>query len=169
MPHAAQLDVMLQQLCDARQDAAVCIVFGDWQLGRYQGRAFVFPSLPAPAEDFCVQWNGETELELPELGGTLHFEPTIGTGVSLEKLQQATVSVRPRRGAEKIRMDSKRPTRTLKNLLQEQGIPPWRRDTLPLLCCGDMLVAVPGVGVGCDYQAGQEEAGVNLEWRLRHG
>lgn len=164
MPHAVQLDVMLQQLCDARQDAAVQLSFGHWQLRRYQGRAYAFLALPEPVAEFCMQWNGETELELPELGGTLHFEPAVGRGLSLEKLRQASVTVRLRRGAEKIRPDSNRPTRTLKNLLQELDIPPWQRDRLPLLFCGEVLAAVPGIGVECEYQAAQEEAGVVLQW-----
>ena len=169
MPQAVQLDEMLLQLCDARQGAAVQIVFGDWQLRRYRDRAYAFPVLPEPAAEFCAQWRGESVLELSELGGTLHFDPAVGHGLSLEKLQQAAVIVRLRQGAEKIRPDCKRPTRTLKNLLQEQGIPPWQRDRLPLLFCGGTLVAVPGIGVACEYQAAQDEAGVVLRWSAASG
>lgn len=166
MPQAVQLDCMLQQLCGARQGAAVQISFGNWQLRRYRGRAYAFPALPEPDVEFCAQWLGEVALELPELGGTLHFEPAIGCGLSLEKLQQTTVTVRLRHGAERIRLDDKRPTRPLKNLLQEQGIPPWQRDRLPLLFCDETLVAIPGIGVECTYQAMQEEAGVVLRWSV---
>ncbi len=164
MPQAVQLDEMLQQLCDARQGAAVQLNFGKWQIRRYQGRVYAFPALPEPDAEFCAQWLGEVALELPELGGTLYFEPVIGHGLSLEKLQQATVTVRLRHGAERIRLDDKRPTRTLKNLLQEQGIPPWQRDRLPLLFCDKTLVAIPRIGVECAYQAAPEESGVVLRW-----
>jgi tRNA(Ile)-lysidine synthase len=164
MPQAVQLDDMLQQLCGARQGAAVQISFGTWQLRRYQGKVYAFPALPEPDAEFRAQWCGEVALAFPELGGTLHFEPAIGLGLSLQKLQQAAITVRLRRGAERIRPDSKRPTRTLKNLLQEQGIPPWQRDRLPLLYRDETLVAVPGIGVECAYQAEQEEAGVVLKW-----
>ena len=94
----------------------------------------------------------------------MHFEPAIGCCLSLEKLQQANVTVRLRHGAERIRLDSKCPTRTLKNLLQEYRIPPWQRDRLPLLFCDKILVAIPGIGVACAYQANNEEAGVVLRW-----
>ena len=219
MPQAVQLDEMLQQLCGAKENAAVQLDFGNWQLRRYSGRAYAFPALPEPAASFRAQWLGEVELELPELGGTLHFEPAVGHGLSLEKLQQASadvkfaqrdlapapppslrsprlrdnqrlgcgvwqlsrmascltqrdgervtgmpVTVRLRHGAEKIRPDCKRPTRTLKNLLQERGIPPWQRDRLPLLFCGETLVAVPGIAVDCAYQAARDEAGAVLSW-----
>jgi tRNA(Ile)-lysidine synthase len=54
----------------------------------------------------------------------------------------------------------------LKNLLQEQGIPPWQRDRLPLLFCGETLIAIPGIGVDCAYQVESDEAGVVLRWSV---
>ena len=162
LPDHTRLEEMLRQLCHARSDAAVRIIFGGWELRRYHGRVYVFPALPEPDAKFCAQWHGEATLELPEPGGTLHFEPCTGQGLSLKKLQHGGVSVRLRRGAERIRLDNKRPTRTLKNLLQEQCIPPWQRDTLPLLFCGDDLVCVVGVAVAAGYQAAKGEMGVSV-------
>jgi tRNA(Ile)-lysidine synthase len=164
MPDSASLDEMLRQLCVARSDAAVCISFGGWQVRSYQGRVYACPELPQPDADFCMCWRGEDKLDLPELGGVLHFVSCVGEGLSLEKLRQAVVSVRLRRGAERIRPDSKRATRTLKNLLQEYAIPPWQRAILPLLFCGDELVCVPGVAVAAEYQAQAGENGVLIKW-----
>ncbi len=164
IPDSTRLEEMLRQLCHARSDAAVCITFGDWQVRCYRGKVYAFPMLPEPDTEFCAPWRGETTLALPELGGILHFEACMGYGLSLKKLQQATVTVRLRRGAEHIRPDNKRPTRTLKNLLQEHDIPPWQRDTLPLLFCDEMLVAIPGIGVEYTYQAAPEEEGRVLKW-----
>ena len=57
-----------------------------------------------------------------------------------------------------------RPTRTLKNLLQEQHVPPWLRDRLPLLYCGEELVCVLGVAIAAEFQAGEHEAGVQMSF-----
>ncbi len=165
IPDSTRLEEMLRQLCHARSDAAVRITFGDWQVRCYRGKVYAFPMLPEPDTEFCAPWRGEAALALPELGGTLHFEACMGYGLSLKKLQQATVTVRLRRGAEHIRPDNKRPTRTLKNLLQEHGIPPWQRDTLPLLFCGGELVCVPGVAIDHAYRTQPDEAGVMVNWR----
>ena len=164
MPQAVQLDGMLQQLCDARQSATIKITFGHWQLGRFKGNVYIFPALPEPDEKFFVEWQGEASIDLPELGGTLYFEPVIGQGLSLKKLQGERVTVRLRRGAERIRIDAKRPTRSLKNLLQEQELPPWQRERLPLLFCGETLIAIPGVGVESAYQSKPEETALILRW-----
>ena len=165
-PHAVQLDEMMQQLLDARQGAVVKFTLGHWQLSRYQGMIHAFQVLPELDEKFRIVYQGEASIDLPMLGGILHFNRVSGYGLSYKKLQQSLVTVRLRCGAERIRLDDKRPTRTLKNLLQERNIPPWQRDRLPLLFFDEVLVCVPGIGEECSYQAVDCEEGVVLEWEV---
>ena len=72
--------------------------------------------------------------------------------------------MRLRGGGERFRIAAVRPRRTLKNLFQEAGIPPWERERLPLVYCGATLVWVPGLGVSADWQAGPGGEGVLPEW-----
>ena len=57
------------------------------------------------------------------------------------------------------------------NVLMEEwsgpfgGVPPWERDRLPLIVCGDDLVWVPGLGVDVRYRAAKNRRGVLPEWR----
>jgi tRNA(Ile)-lysidine synthase len=164
MPQVVQLDDMLQQLCNARQDAAVCIGYGggDWQVRRYRGRVHV---LRAPGDfdrNLVLPWHGETGLDWPALNTRLRFDPAQASGISLEKLQRAPVTLSLRHGGEALRPHPNAATRTLKNLLQEHPVPPWQRDRLPLLYCGEELVCVPGVAIAAEYQAAAGEAGVQL-------
>ena len=162
MPQTSQLDDMLQQLCNARQDAAVCVGYDEWQVRRYQGRVYV---LRAPGDfdrNLVLPWQGESELAWPALNTRLRFDTAPASGISLEKLQHAPVTLRLRHGGETLRPYPNAATRTLKNLLQEHHIPPWQRDRLPLLYCGEELVCVPGVAIAAEYQAAAEEAGVLL-------
>ena len=46
------------------------------------------------------------------------------------------VTVRTRRGEETLRPDAARPARSLRDLFQAQGVPPWRRAGWPLVYCG---------------------------------
>ena len=75
------------------------------------------------------------------------------------------LTLRLRQGGEKLKPGCDRQRKTLKNLLQESGTPPWQRTRLPLLYCNDILVAVPGVGIACGYQAESDEVGLYLRWR----
>ncbi|HXU94776.1 MAG TPA: tRNA lysidine(34) synthetase TilS [Gallionella sp.] len=162
MPQAVQLDDMLKQLCDARRDAAVCVNFGNWQLRRFQGRAYAMPALVDFDRDLELPWNGEAELDWPALSGRLKLEQVHGAGISLAKLQRAPVMLHLRSGGETLRPHAHATTRTLKNLLQEHEVPPWQRERLPLLYCGDQLVCVAGVAIAAEYQASPQEGGLKL-------
>ena len=163
MPDSTLLAEILRQLGTARLDSQVCIAWQGWQIRRYRQHVYILPTL-APCIDFNVTWRGETEISLPQPHGMLHFESAMGQGISLKKLKSSTMEIRPRRGGEKMRPDAARPQRTLKNLLQEQGVLPWQRDVLPLFFYEDELVYVPGVSIACAYQALPDEPGMLVRW-----
>jgi tRNA(Ile)-lysidine synthase len=98
-------------------------------------------------------------------GGELRLRPARGRGIDAARLERSRVTLRARAGGERLQLDARRPRRTLKNLFQEAGIPPWRRERLPLLYCGDELVWVPGLGVAAGWQAARGVRGVVPEWR----
>jgi len=194
MPQAVQLDDMLQQLCNARQDAAVCIEYGGcdtllrssrlreqspaahpapedsvppcqgggWQVRRYQGKVYALQALGEFDGSLALPWQGEAGLDWPALNTHLVFTRTLGQGICLAKLQRAPVTLRLRQGGETLRPHPKAATRTLKNLLQEQHIPPWQRDRWPLLYCGNTLICVPGVAIAAEYLANADDAGVSV-------
>ncbi|MBI4938284.1 MAG: tRNA lysidine(34) synthetase TilS [Nitrosomonadales bacterium] len=160
MPQAVQLDEMLRQVYGARADGAVCVEFGGWQLRRYQGGAYAMPAPNEAAPGLKVVWSGETQLEWPALGSTVFFSRAAGEGISLERLSGAPVTLRLRGGGETLRPGRAAATRSLKKLLQQHHIPPWRRERLPLLYCGETLASVVGVAVAADYQAQRDEPGL---------
>ena len=160
MPQASRLDEMLRQLCEAREDGMMCVEFGGWQLRRYQGRVYAMPAPGDISHDLVVAWAGETELEWPALNSTLLFSHATGEGVSLERLSSAQVTLRLRSGGETLRPSHAAATRSLTKLLQQHHVPPWRRERLPLLYCGETLASVVGVAIAAGYQARQGEAGV---------
>jgi tRNA(Ile)-lysidine synthase len=178
MPSAGRLENLLQQLCSARDDAQVRIALGDALIRRYRGEVHIEPSAtcprvigsrespegkkktPVPRPELALIWTLQDELQLPDSGGRLVFERTMGQGLSLARLTAAPVTIRLRQGGERLRPDCFRPTRSLKNLLQEAGMPPWQRQRLPLLFSGEKLAFVPGIGVDCECQAKEDEPGV---------
>jgi tRNA(Ile)-lysidine synthase len=94
----------------------------------------------------------------------LEFAPVRGAGLAAAALAQAPVVVRPRAGGERIRLAGDRPRQTLKRLLQGAGVPPWQRDALPLVFCGEALAAVPGIGVDATFQAVAGAPGFEIRW-----
>jgi tRNA(Ile)-lysidine synthase len=98
-------------------------------------------------------------------GGELRLRPARGRGIDAARLERSRLTLRARSGGERLQLDARRPRRTLKNLFQEAGVPPWRRERLPLLYCDDQLVWVPELGVAAGWQAARGARGVVPEWR----
>jgi len=161
---AARLAELLRQLQESRVDAQTSIAAGKRKFLRYRDCLYLRPAASALPRDMSEVWNGENALPLLALGGVLKFKPEEGRGLSVARLRTEPVTVRLRQGGERLRLDHRRPRRTLKNLFQERGVPPWRRDRLPLVYCGEKLVSVPGIGDACEFRAEPGEAGLIVAW-----
>ena len=159
-PSQTRLSEMLRQLVQAADDAKVSIGHAGREIGIHRGRIRVHAVPPAP---YVRLWHGEPELHLP--GGTLAFDRVRGTGLCVEKLLQAPVTLRSRAGGERMQLAANRPHHAVKKLLQQAGLPQWEREALPLLWCGDELAAIPGIGVTVAFQAVRDAAGWELAWR----
>jgi tRNA(Ile)-lysidine synthase len=160
MPTSEHLDEVLQQLLNAKQDANISIVLQHLTLKRYQNRAYLSPH--QHPQVFDLVWNGESELTLPN-GGQLVFKQVIGAGLAL-KFGMTKLRITLRAGGERFKPNALRPTRTLKHLLQEANIPPWRRESMPLVYWQDTLAYVPEIGIAHELQAIGQEPGIEITW-----
>ena len=167
MPDARRLDEALRQALTAKRDARVCIELGTQALRRHAGVLHVVPLGPSLPADFSRPWREERRLAVPELHATLEMRRRRGAGIALAALLAKPVTLRMRRGGEKLQPDTARPRRPVKDLFQERGVPPWRRDRLPFLWSGNRLVWVAGLGVDCAFHAGTGEMGVMPIWLER--
>ena len=93
-------------------------------------------------------------------GGELRFRRVQGQGIDRSRLKDKVLQVRLRSGGERLQPDARRPSRTLKNLFQEAGVPPWERERLPLLFCGSELVWAPGLGVDAKFLSAGRATGI---------
>ncbi|REG58924.1 tRNA(Ile)-lysidine synthase [Paraburkholderia sp. BL6669N2] len=120
-----------------------------------------------------LAWQGESIWRLPQWRGTFVFaDAAVGDAdatIPVSVLQRAVLSARPRSGGERMRTSDApgAPSRTLKNLFQERGIPAWKRD-VPLLYIGDELLFVPGLGINratLPQPIDEAESRVRIVWR----
>ena len=170
MPTEPRLAEMARQLWEAREDARVRVDHGGVAIVRHRGEARIERGLPPPIhsgqpQGWIVPWKREAELELGAERGTVRFEPAVGEGIDAA-LAGGDWCFRARVGGETIRLAADRPTRTLKNLLQERDVPIWQRDNLPLLFHGERLVWVPGVGIAAEYACPEGGPGLSPSWRV---
>jgi len=158
-PTEARLADMLRQLRSASADARTRVAHDGAEIGCYRGRVVVHAPTAGP---FTVDWDGAPEVHLP--GGILAFESADGEGIASAKLALAHVTIRSREGGERIRLAANRPRHAVKKLLQRAKLTVWQREALPLVWCGDVLAAIPGVGVDIAFQAAAGENGWRLTW-----
>jgi tRNA(Ile)-lysidine synthase len=161
---AARTTELLRQLVESPADARFSFAVPGWTFLRYREKLYLRRASAALERNLCEIWDGGNALPMLSLGGVLKFKPEEGRGLSLAKLRAGRVTVRLRQGGERLRLDTRRPRRTLKNLFQERSVPPWHRDRLPLVFCGDQLVSVPGIGDAFEFRAVPGEAGLIVTW-----
>lgn len=160
------LEQLRQQILFAADDAEPLVQIGDWNAERYRDAMYLYrrQQLDVPPAVTLV-WQGEAEIAVPEWGGRLLFSPGYGLqAVSAKQLQSAPIQLRPRLGGERLRPAAKAANRQLKHLLQEAGIPPWRRRFLPLIWQKECLIAVPALAVAAEFQASDTADGVEIIW-----
>ncbi len=142
MPTLLQLEQFFQSMIHAKKDANPSWHFGDFVARRYDGALYLLHQSQLQFPTKTVPWQRFPEpLVLPERCQQLH-----ATLLSeLPSFRQA--EIRFRQGGERLYWRGK--TRVLKKLLQDWSIPPWQRDSLPLLFIDGELVAVADRAV-CD-------------------
>jgi tRNA(Ile)-lysidine synthase len=157
-PSEAKLVEMLKQL--GSRGARTAVGHDGAELRVYRGKVSITKKSDAKFD--ALEWTGQPSLKIPSLGGELRFRKARGKGIALE---HKPLEVRLRSGGERLQPDPRRPRRTLKNLFQEAGIPPWERERIPMLFSGDDLVWVPGLGIDARFQAVVGADGLMPEWR----
>lgn len=162
IPDTRQLRHILHDALTAAGDRQPCIHWPGGEVRRYRDTLYAMsPLVPHDAQQTFL-WQPDAAayppLELPGLG-ILRLRKTVGAGLRSELLDGATLTVRFRQGGERFQPVGRLHRQELKKLLQEAGIPPWRRERLPLLYWEDALLAVVGLGIAADYAAGPGEAG----------
>ena len=125
---AAQLEVL-----GARADADPLLIWPGGEFRRYRDAFYASVPLPAVPVDFSAAWDGCAALALPETYGSLHAEQPLPMQVCFAP------------GGERIKPAGDAHTRTLRQLAQQAGVPPWLRRRLPLVFVENKLVSVAGI------------------------
>lgn len=132
-----------------------CLIF------RHDGELFAVRKGFANAPDPTSFGATDRSVEMGPGNGRLFISPLSGDVIS-KRLQYFTV--RYRTGGEALKLPG-RPTKSLKDLLHEAGVPPWQRQLLPLIYAEKELIYVPGIGVAESHQAEPGDLGLYIQWQ----
>lgn len=160
MPSRDGLERIWQEVALAREDASPSFRLGEYEVRRYQSQLWWVKSVDGQSETVISWLEWKTPLTLPAGLGSVQL---ISAGDLRLPQADEVVSIRFKAPG-LLHIVGRNGGRKLKKIWQEQGIPPWRRDTTPLLFYGETLIAAAGVFVTREGAA-EDEEGVSLVWR----
>jgi tRNA(Ile)-lysidine synthase len=138
MPSHERLQAWWLDLQQARSDAKLEWLHDEHGIRLWRGQLQISAS-PNPEESERGEWTF-VSVSAGSLQGGL-------PAAWLTKAKKTgAIEFRERRGAERLQVTASGPRKTLKNLYQENAVPPWQRQA-PLLYIDGELIAVAGVGV----------------------
>lgn len=143
-------------LLPARADAEAEFAWQGASIRAWRDLLHAQSQRPAWPENWSHAWDGRAPLRLP-CGGQWRLEnaPAFDT----------PLLAHARRGGERIALPGRVHRHSLKNLLQELGVPPWERARLPLLSSpqGELL-AVGDLVCSASMDAWLRERAARLHW-----
>ncbi len=137
-----------------------CLRFGAFEIRRYQSQLWWIKSVAGQSETIVPWQTWLQPLELPAGLGSVQL--TAGGDIRPPRADEA-VSVRFKAPG-LLHIVGRNGGRKLKKIWQELGVPPWLRDTTPLLFYGETLIAAAGVFVTQEGVA-EGEKGVSFVWQ----
>jgi tRNA(Ile)-lysidine synthase len=163
MPSTAWLAQMVAQTMSAREDAQLLVAHPECEVRRHRDRLYLVPKLPELAgmrdpDDEGIfekhaqafRWDGQGSIAFPDYGGVLHFDAA-QHGFDATWLRTQVLTIDFRKGGEKLKLAANRPTRSLKQLFQSNGVPAWERTRLPVVGTRKELLFAAGIGMDCRH------------------
>lgn len=160
MPSRDRLTRIWQEVALARDDATPGVKLGDGEIRRYQGLLWWVQVTPGQREAQIGWEDPFTPLTLPAGLGQLELipegeirAPQADELVTVRFYAPGTLHIVGRAGGRK-----------LKKIWQELRVPPWLRDTTPIVFYGETPIAAAGRFITRDGLA-EHEAGYTLRWK----
>jgi tRNA(Ile)-lysidine synthase len=140
MPSEKKLGHIINDVIMSRHDAMPCVHWKGVEVRRYKDDIYAMLPLPKHDAKRILAWDIAKPLAVSS-DVTLDPELLVSfKDILLE--QKLPVTVRFRKGGERIRLQGHKHTVSVKKLLQNTEIPPWLRDRLPFIYAGERLIMI---------------------------
>ena len=113
-------------------------------------------------------WKGEATLELKCADvtvGELNFTSGTQNGALRPPRAGETWTVRMRQEGDGVALSERSGHVALKNIFQQANIPPWSRNTWPLVLCNDEIACVASVATAKAFTVAPGESGLVCQWK----
>jgi len=150
MPRLQDLAQVLRDLVRAREDSRGIVNVREYEFRRHSDRLYLLPPQIEP-EPFLYEWSAPYhDAHIPEVDVVLSREACEKQGIMLPP--GGGFTVRNRQPGDLIKLGQPAYHKAVNKLLQEAAVPPWKRDSIPLLYVDGKLVAVWNIAVSVDFR-----------------
>ena len=164
LPDAGHMQRIIEDVVNSGADAAPCVSWPGAEVRRY--RQYLYAATPLSKHDpeQVITW--DLKQPLPLLHGRLLARQSQGQGLCIKAnlCHDNSVEIRYRAGGETLQPAGREYHHELKKLLQDQGVPPWLRDRIPLLYINGRLAAVPGKWIAQEFVGQNDEPCWQVSW-----
>lgn len=161
MPRLQDLVQVQYDLINAKYDSNGIVNIREYQFRRYRD-SLCLTSSEDQTKPFRYVWKAPYEdLFIDETGVSITIQECIRQGIRLPS--EGEVTVKSRSGGELIQIGNPAFHKSVKKILQESSIPPWQRNSVPLIFIGEVLAAVWQLAVSDDYKLALPDDGNNSE------
>ena len=160
MPSQAFIERLYAEVISARPDSDPMLSGQGYCVRRYRDKLYclkadLLPNFlerhwPIGVDSISIS-SGRRLLRLPS-----------SVGISVAQWQSSVITVKARRGGEKICLPGRQGSHALKNLFQEAGVPPWERETIPLVYLDDKLAALGDQWISAEFYSEQRDGCIRL-------
>ncbi|MEE9303454.1 MAG: tRNA lysidine(34) synthetase TilS [Thiotrichaceae bacterium] len=144
-PSAVQLQHIVTDVLKSALDAMPLVEWSGAEIRRYLDDVYIMsplPSLSVLTATDAIAWDINHSLIIEQSLPALN--PDDLGGLKNVLLEHAIpVTIRFRQGGERIRLKQRQCSISLKNLFQEERVPPWQRERIPLVFANDQLIYIP--------------------------
>lgn len=169
MPSQAVLDQLIKQMIVSVQPGKQTISLASGhQIRCYRETLFCIPE-EEPARWESCQWpSGQDFVDITPKQRLQCY--CASTGIRKQVWQQAQKTLKFRTGGEKIKLPNRAGRHDLKKLFQETGIPPWQRNTIPLIFLDQCLAAVGSLWIAAEFYTEADDACIKFQLinRMEH-
>lgn len=163
VPDTSRLDRLMQEMFSAGPDRMPMVHWAGVEVRRYRDRVYLMTPLRQHDPSVVLAWDGKLPLKLPSGIGSLNAQAGVG-GIDPKRWAAGPIHIRFRKGGERFRPAGRGQSHSLKALFQEQGIPPWLRDRVPLITIGNQLAGVADLWVDETFAVQGGKQGVKISW-----
>lgn len=161
-PQQRHVERLRNDVLHAAADAEPCVHWPGAEVRRYRDALYAMPPLTGFSVFRQQMWDLKGPLRIAGAGLLSAYSGRAGLR---SEACAAGLQIGFRKGGERIRPTGRAHHATLKNLFQEAGVPPWRRDRVPLLYIDGSLAAVAGFWYAQEFAARADAAAIAIDFQ----